>query len=142
ENDLLAVGREERPAIVAAGRVRQLADILAVRVHNMQFQIVLAGAVGAENNLFAVGGVRTFGVVAGGMGQVLQAGAVGLGLENIHERIKVPDVFPLFLGLLFLGPQFVFLAVMLFRVRVEMAAGENHLCLLRMKIGAGAFAPS
>src|SRR5262249_16766511 len=92
EDDALAVGREERAAVVALRGVRQLADVGAVAVHDVQLEILLAAAVGAEDDLLAVGRVAALGVVALLLGELLQAAAVGVGLEDRHVRVEAPLV--------------------------------------------------
>ena len=68
----------------AAGRVRELADVLAVGIHDVQLQVILAAAIGAEDDLLAVGRIAPLGVVSLRIGQAFQAGAVGVCLENVH----------------------------------------------------------
>src|SRR6185503_341692 len=66
-------------------------------------------------------------VVAFRVGQALQAGAVGVGLEDRHVRIEVPLVAAAHAGLLLLLALLVLLGVVAFRIGVEVAAGEDDL---------------
>src|SRR5207244_3053328 len=65
KDNALAVGREERSAVVAAGGARELPHVAAVGVHDVQLEVLLTRAIGAEDDLLAVGRIGAFGVVAG-----------------------------------------------------------------------------
>src|SRR5262249_27116240 len=132
--------REERAAVVAARRPGQLADVATVAVHDVEFEVVLAAAVGAEDDVFAVRREAALGVVALGVGQPLQAAAVGVGLEDVHVRVEVPLVGPTLAGRLLLLARLVLLGVPVLGVRVEVAAGEDDLLAVGGEVGAGRLA--
>src|SRR5262249_31754604 len=95
-------------------------------------------ALRAEDDLLAVGRVAPLGVVAVGVGQAFQVGAVGVGLEDVHGRVEVPAVRPP-LALLLLT-QAGFLGPRLFCVGVGVAAGEDDLLAVGPEVGAGSLA--
>src|SRR5262249_50527279 len=136
EDDLLAVRREKGTAVVALRGVRQLADVLAVAVHDVQLEVLLPASFGAEGDLLAVGRVTALGVVAVRVGQALQAGAVGVRLEDRHVGVEVPLVVAALAGLALLVAQAVLLLVLLLRVGVEVAAGEDDLLAVGREIAA------
>src|SRR5439155_16953768 len=68
-DDPLAVGREERAAVVALG-VGDPARILAVGVHEVDLGVAVAER--GEDDPGAVGRIAGLGVVAGGIGQAHQ----------------------------------------------------------------------
>src|SRR5438128_3619544 len=112
----------------------QLARILAVGIHEEEFQA--AGAMGAEDNFLAVGRIASLGIIARGMGQAFQLGAVGIGFEDIHGRVEVPLVAAAFAGGLVLLALTVFLGVVGFCIRIEVTAGEDNLLAVRPKVTA------
>src|SRR5579875_731550 len=136
EDDALAIRREERSAVVAAGGVRQLADVLAILVHDVQLQIIPTTAIGAEDDRLAVGRVAAFGVVARRISQAPQAAAVGIGLKNIQARIEVPLVAAPSAGLTFLFAPAIFFGILFLRLWIEMAAGEEDFLAIGRKIRA------
>src|SRR5438105_6744549 len=71
------------------------------------------------------------------MGQTLQSGAVGVGLEDVHIRIEIPLIAAPPAGALFLFAMAVFLGVMLLGVGIKMAAGENDFLAVRREVTAG-----
>src|SRR5262249_7407016 len=135
EDHARGIRRKERPAVVASRGVGQLAGVLAVGVHDVQFQVAVA--VGAEDDLLAVGGVGALGVVALGVGQVLQVPALQVALVDLHVRVEVPRVaaadalLPVLLALLVLR------LLVLLRVGVGMAAGEDDPGTRWVEVGAG-----
>src|SRR4051812_37526452 len=101
--------------------MRQSADILAVGVHDVQLVRVGIVAVGAKDDVLAVGRVASLGIVAGGIGQPFQVAAVGIGLKDVHVRVEVPLVTAA-LPLLLLATA-VFVGLLLPGIGIEMAAG-------------------
>ena len=72
----LAVGREERAAVVARG-VRQPADVGAVDVHRVELEIAILER--REDNCLAVGRERSLGGVDAVAREALGAAAIGIG---------------------------------------------------------------
>src|SRR5262249_42719582 len=136
KDDALAVGREERPAVVAAGRIGQLPDIAAVGVHDVELEVLLAGAIRAEDDVPAVGRIGTLGVVTLGCRERLEPGAVEIRFVDVHERIEIPDIAATLLGLLLLVTELAFKDVVLLSVGVGVAAGEDDLLAVGMKVAA------
>src|SRR5581483_10820318 len=110
--------------------------VLAVGVHDVQFQVLLAGAVRAEDDVLAVGRVAALGVVALRPGQPAQVAAVGVGLEDVHERVEVPFVGAAPAGLAVLLALAVLGLLLLFGVGVEVAAGEDDLLAVGPEVAA------
>src|SRR5262249_12432846 len=136
EDHALAVGREERAAVVAARGPGQLPHVLAVGVHDVQLEVLRPAPVGAEDDVLGVGRVRALGVVAGGGREPLQGAAVlGVGLEDVEERVEVPDVAAALAGLLLLGALAELLGVVLAGLGVEVGAGEEDLLAVGAEVG-------
>ena len=89
--DPLAVGREEGTTVVAR-LVGQLPHSGAIGIHHID--VGIAVAIADKQNLPAVGGEGAFGVVAGSVGELLKAAAVGARGKNIHVGIEVPLITP------------------------------------------------
>src|SRR5205807_6730035 len=85
-------------------------------------------------------GVGTFGVVAGGVSEALEAGAVQIGFEDGHVRVEVPLITAPFLGFHFLSALLDLGGVMFLGVRIEMAAGEDDLFAVGSEEAAGGLA--
>ena len=90
EDDAFAVRGDEGSAVVAGG-MGQTEYIRAVGVHGVEFHV--AGAVAGEGDLFAGAVEGAFGVVAFFSGEAFEVGAVGVGLEDVHMGVEVPDIF-------------------------------------------------
>src|SRR5262249_23234479 len=82
----------------------------------------------------AVGRVAALGVVALPLGQLLEAAAVGVGLEDGHVRVEVPLVAARLALLLLAQP--VLLGLLLLGVGVEVAAGEDDLLAVGGEVAA------
>src|SRR5262249_34777750 len=72
--------------------------------------------------------------------EALQAGAVGVGLEDVHVRVEVPLVAPPAAALAVLLAAAVLLGVAGPGLGVEVAAGEDHLLAVGPEVGAGRLA--
>src|SRR5438105_698151 len=88
-DDLLAIVREERTAIVAKF-VGQLADMAAVGVHGVNVQVSMTS--GGEEDLLSIAANGGLGVVAGRVGQAAQVAAVGLGGVDVIGVVDRPHV--------------------------------------------------
>ena len=107
-DDARAVGRKERPAVVAR-RVGEPALVGAVHVHDVDvaeprgvfFQarlflraqlVIERRAQRAEDDLFPIGRDRALGVVAARVGELRELRAVLVAREDVHRRVVVPRV--------------------------------------------------
>ena len=142
--DLRAVGREERPAVVA-GRRRQTALAGAVGLHDVDLaeparvggelllldvaeRVVVGGARRREHDPLSVRGVAGFGVVAADVGEPGQRlGLLGVGVD-LHLGVVVPGVA----ALLARGAKRELVVLILLRLRIVVRRGEQNL------VGAGA----
>src|SRR5262245_41706813 len=111
KDDALAVGGAEGAAVIASRRVRERADVFAVGVHDIELEVVGAAAVGAEDDVLAVGRVAALGVVAGGVREAFEAGAVHVGFENVHGGIEIPKIAAALVGAPLLVAAPIFLGV-------------------------------
>src|SRR5262249_39544842 len=75
-------------------------------------------------------------IVAGRIRQAAQAGAVGVGLENVHVWVEIPLVAAALARAALLRPAFVLRGVLLLGVGVEMAAGKDDFLAIRGEITA------
>ena len=146
--DLLAVGGEERAAVVAGGR-GEPPLAAAVGLHDVDLgepagvgrqlfllglrqRMVIARARRREHDPLPVGRVPGFGVVAAHVGQPGQRlGALGVGVD-LHLRVVVPGVA----AFLARGAERQLVVLLLLRRRIVVRRGEEDL------IGAGTEEPA
>ena len=136
EDDFRAVGREERPAVVAVECGRELLGTGAVRVHDEQLHV--ARVARAVDDLLPVGGVTPLGRVNLGVRrQALDLRAVRVRLVDLHVRVETPRVAPRrrpFLAVFF--PLLELLFLVFLGVRVAVAGGEDHALAIGAEVGA------
>src|SRR5262249_668230 len=133
ENDPLAVGRDERPAVVA-GSVGELSHAGAVGIHHKD--VGVAVAVAAECDQLAVLRIGPFRVVVLGVGQPAEVFSVQIGLKDIHVGIEIPFIPAADTGLL------VFLLLLplgrlgLVQLGIQMARRKQNPLAVRREVAA------
>src|SRR5262249_8243709 len=135
-----AVRREEGAPVVATRCPRKLADILAVRIHDVQFQISVA--IGTKDDLLAIGRITAFGIVAFRRCEGLETGPVWISFEDIHAGVEVPLVRPPLPGLVVFFTLPIFLLLMLFGIWIKVAAREDDFLAVWTKVRARGLADS
>src|SRR5690349_21048454 len=137
KNDPLLIGRNERAAVIAGG-IRDLTNVRAVGIH--QIDVGVAVAIAAKGDELAVFGIDPFGVVAGRVGQAAEDIAVEIGFEEVHVRIEVPFVAAADAGFFVILLLLAFGGLSLIEMRVEMARGEENPLAIGREIAAGSAA--
>src|SRR5262245_15186898 len=94
-------------------------------------------ALGAEDNVPAIGRVAALGVIAVGFGEPFQAGSIRIGLENVHVSIEVPLVATAAAGLAVFFALNILRVLQLFGIWVTVTAGINDLFAIGRKVWAG-----
>ncbi len=150
--DLLAVGREERAAVVA-GRLGQAALAAAIGLHDVDLgeprrvggelflfggaqRVIVGGARRAEDDPLAVGRIAAFGVVAAHVRQPLQRLRLLLIRVDLHLRVVVPRVAPF----LARGAERDLVVLLLLRGGIVVRRGEHDLVAARTEEAAGGLA--
>jgi hypothetical protein len=121
-DDLAAVGAEERAAVIARREGEPL-DVLAVLVHAVQLEVAVPHR--GEDDGAVLRADRRLGVIAGGVGEALHAGAVDPGLEDVVRVVERPHV--------------ALAAVRLGRAggAAQLRRGPQHLLVAGEEVGAG-----
>src|SRR5262249_15692931 len=95
-NNLLPVVGKEGSAIIAK-LMGQLADMAALSVHRVNFEVSIAH--GGKNDALSIAADGGFSVVAQRAGQAVKITAVGPGGVDVVRGIDRPDVAPGIIGL-------------------------------------------
>src|SRR5262249_55931670 len=112
--------------------------IFTIGSHDIYFEIPIA--LRTENDLLPIRRITPFGIITRSVCQASESGAVKVRLKHIHERVEIPLVAPTDPRLPILFTLRELFRLMLPRVGIQVAAGEDDFFAGWMKVGASGLA--